>query len=142
MFIVINFNFQFPIVIARSHSTYLSFLQSFLEASFSRYRGIQQFFISQSIPAVSLRMHSRPATLQERTQASRTEQLHSLLHGLKAVVESAGSAESRIDRNAITFIPLFGRIPRIVVREDILFPTLMMLSSFACLVISVVSEVK
>lgn len=87
-------------------------------------------------------MHSRPATLQERTHASRTEQLHSLLHGLKAVVESAGSAESRIDRNAITFIPLFGRIPRIVAREDILLPTLMMLASFACLVISVVSEVK
>ena len=123
-----------------SYPKYISFLKSFVQASFSRYRGIQQFFISHSIPAVSLHMHTRPATLQERTSAARTDQLHTLLKGLKSVVESAGSAESRINRNYVTYIPLFGVTPRIVVRDDVLLPTLMLLASFTCLAFSVVCE--
>ena len=85
-------------------------------------------------------MNTRPAILQERTSAARFDQLYDLLKGLKSVVASAGSAESRINRNYITYIPLFGKTPRIVVREDVLLPTLMMLASFTCLALSVVCE--
>ena len=123
---------------SRSNSFYLSFLKSFLQASFSRYRGIQQIFISKYIPAVTLQMHSRPATLQERTYSSRIDQLRSLLTSFKSVVESAGSAEKRLAGNAITYIPLFSSNSRYVMRNDVLFPVLMLLAAFAALLMSVV----
>ncbi|KAK8796186.1 hypothetical protein WA171_004148 [Blastocystis sp. BT1] len=120
-----------------SNFYYLSFLKSFFKASFSRYRGIQQVFISKYIPAVTLQMHSRPATLQERTYSARVDQLRSLLTSFKSVVESAGSAEKRLAGNAITYIPLFSSNPRFIVRNDILFPVLMLLAAFAALMMSV-----
>ena len=83
-------------------------------------------------------MHSRPATLQERTYSARVDQLRSLLTSFKSVVESAGSAEKRLAGNAITYIPLFSSNPRYIVRNDILFPVLMLLAAFAALMMSVV----
>lgn len=83
-------------------------------------------------------MHSRPATLQERTYSARVDQLRSLLTSFKSVVESAGSAEKRLAGNAITYIPLFSSNPRFIVRNDILFPVLMLLAAFAALMMSVV----
>lgn len=104
----------------------------------ARYRGSQQFLVMHSIPAVSLEIHSRTGSLQERTRGWREKSLRHLVESLQRTVETAGSAEGRLAGNAMTYLPRFSTTPRFIPRSDVLIPAVLLIVSFATLAQSIV----
>ena len=115
-----------------SGSFYFSYIRNFFEAVASRYRGIQQEFIFHSIPAVTLKIRSTPASLEQRTRHGQKTAVHDLLYGLTLAGKMAGSAEERMTRGDSLYLPLFSSVPRFVHRLDLLIPAVLLIAAVFC----------